>query len=92
MSTLGTPRRVYCLKRINALKAGDKDMASVWRAKMNEAGSTAYPEGFPSSAELIAAGYLALDDIRGCDAAELRKAGLSGRNATLVLAYLEANP
>lgn len=90
MSTLGTPRRVYCLKRIVALRAGDKDAASVWRAKMNDAGSTPYPEDFPSSAELITAGYLSLDDIRGCDEAELRAAGLTSRKAAIVLAYLEA--
>lgn len=58
---------------------------------MNAAGATPYPNDFPATTELIAAGYLALDDVRGCDEAELLSVGISKRNALKVLAYLEAN-
>lgn len=91
MATVSNHRR-YCLaKRKFHEGSGDPNadgLARVWRAKQEAIASTALPVGFPSLAQLTAAGYTTEADLEGADEDELVALGLTSQQALEVLAAL----
>lgn len=86
-----TARRYYLQKRLAAARAGDLELAGVWRSKQEATAATPLPADFPLSAALAAAGYSTVEDIDGASADELvSEAALSPRDAEAVLTALAA--
>lgn len=88
MATFKTARRYYLHSRRHTDAAGLGQLASVWRGKQESEPGTALPAAFPALAALSDAYYTTSEDLDGCDAAELVEAGLSTRDAGLVIAEL----
>lgn len=53
---------------------------------------TTLPQNLPARSELLAAGYLVVEEIDGADADELTGAGLSSQQAAAVIAAVESLP
>lgn len=84
---IGSPRRFYLLKALAAKARGELALAAVWEAKQLEQEGASLPAEFPARAKLVAAGYVALEDIHGAEPAELTtNASLSMREAIAALA------
>lgn len=85
------PRRYYLLQ---AIEAKSRDQDGLWfalRGRQQEIAGTALPTSTPGYDRLIAAGYLAIEDVRGARADELIKvAGLSRRDADAAIAAIGA--
>lgn len=90
--TIGSPRRYYLLKRLEAGRLQEPEMAGVWRSKQEAQSSTPLPVDFPLLSQLAAVGYTAVEDLDGADEDELTRAplSLSTRDAAAVLAAFEA--
>ena len=84
--------RRYCL--LQAFQARETEQDGLYLAllgKQQDQLGTPLPADFPSRAELIAAQYVALEDIDGADVNELmRHARLQSRAARAVLAAVAA--
>jgi hypothetical protein len=89
-----TPRRYYLLNRFALRDTGQVGLSSVFRGKQEAEPGTALPAELPSRDTLVAAGYIAVEDLAagaldGADAEELfRYAGLNRREAQAVIAAL----
>lgn len=80
--SINIARRYYLLKSFAARDAGDVGQSSAWLSKHNTEPGTALSATFPGKTLLEAAGYTAIEDIRGADAAELSsEAGLTRQDA-----------
>lgn len=77
-------RRYYLRKERTAERYGESALALAWRSRRLAETGTALPAGLPARAALLAAGYLALDEVDGAEVIELQRAGLSSADALLV--------
>jgi hypothetical protein len=68
--------------------ARSEEMESVWDGKRKACEGTPIPDAFPYRSQLISHGYLVLEEIRGADARELSRAGLTSAQAAAVLAAI----
>lgn len=73
---------------MKAAQALQNDIESVWDAKRSLIAGSAVPVGFPARAQLLAAGYLALEELQGANTTELTRAGLTSQQAAAVLAAI----
>lgn len=87
--SVGTPRRYYLGKRIDAALVGDTALELAWAAKQEAQPGTALPTSFPYRTALAALGYTTTEDLTGADATELQFAGLTPSQADDVIAALE---
>lgn len=83
-----SPRRWYLLKAREAHHQQDHALESAWLAKQLEQPGTPLPATLPGREALLAAGYVALEDLRGAEAPELMTIGLTLREVTAVLAAI----
>lgn len=87
-----TSHRRYLFLRERDRRAGQEDgAAAVFRAKRLAVTGTALPTTFPSRTLLLAAGVLAVEEVRGAGLDELRTYGLSLRQAETLLFFLEGH-
>lgn len=86
-----SPRRYYLLKWL-AFEAieGEEGLASVYQGKHAAEPATPLPANFPARSKLVAARYVAVEDVLGADPPELIGLGLSPREADAVRAALDA--
>lgn len=84
MGEVRLPRRYYLAQRLRAREALLEE--GVWQAKQEAEPGTELAADFPSAAALEAAGYTTVEDLDGADVAELRRAGLTRRQAETVIA------
>jgi hypothetical protein len=68
--------------------AAQLDSEAVWDGKRRSISGTAIPVDFPSREKLTAYCYLALEELAGADATELKKAGLTSAQAAAVVAAI----
>lgn len=87
MGEIRSRRRYLYLEYKRAFARSD-EMESVWNGKRKACEGTTIPDAFPCRAQLLAAGYLALEEIRGADTNELSRAGLSSAQAAAVIAAI----
>ena len=85
-----TPRRFYLHKRLEAIRLGDDDAADVWLFKQLQTPWPALPADFPARSKLIAVGYFSVRDLDAADTKELKKLGLTRREADAVLLAMES--
>lgn len=90
MATIGTPRRHYLLKRLEARVYRDSDLETTWQAKQEAEPGTPLPGTFPFRAELAVFGYTTREDLDGADAEELERAGLALKEAESVISAIAA--
>jgi hypothetical protein len=84
-----THRRYAFLKmRRAAVDESPTEMA--WDGIRRGEPGTTLPVTVPARAELVAAGYLVLEEVEGADETELTNAGLSPQQAAAVLAAVES--
>lgn len=83
-----TPRRFYLLKARAAHQAGEHAIEGGWLAKARDQPGTPLPDDLPGRAVLVAAGYLAIEDLVGATDDELRQLGLTLREVAAVLAAI----
>jgi len=81
----GTHRRYLFLKYRRATLDGDEN-ATVWDSKRRTVSGTTLPTTTPAYAALIAAGYLATEEVQGAPTSELIKGGLTSSEAAAVVA------
>lgn len=86
--SVGSTRRYYLLKGLEAERKGDRALASTWKRKQLDEGGTALEPSFPHRARLVAAGYVAVEDLVGATIEELQLIGLFRNEADAVLAAL----
>ncbi len=89
MSTVSSSRRYYLLKRLAARSNSDRALDAAWHGMQKGVPGTALPLNFPARAELVAAGYSAIEDVFGADVDELLDAGLTRSEATAAIAAAE---
>lgn len=89
MSEVRRPRRYYLAKRLAARRDGQKALELTWQGKQEAEAGTPLAADFPARAALVAAGYTTTEDLDGADVDELRRAGLSTKDASAALAALE---
>lgn len=91
MSELKTPRRFYLRKRTYWRDSAVSILESAFRAKQEAQPGTALPSTFPylSKLSVYTAGYTTVQDLDGADVDELTRAGLTIREARIVLAALQ---
>lgn len=87
MAEFKRPRRYYLAKR-RAARVLQQNDEQVWQAKQEAEQGTALAGTFPHRAILATLGYTTIEDIDGADADELRRAGLTARQAEDVLGAL----
>jgi len=81
------PRRYYLLQALEAKRRFEDGLWFTMRGRQQEIAGTALPPSTVRYDLLTAAGYLAIEDIRGARAEELIKvAGLNRREADAVIA------
>lgn len=83
------PRRYRWLKQQRATREGDDGLAAAFYAVRVGTTATALPAGFPYRAILVAAGVLAMEEVRGAGTEELRSYGLSLAQAERLIFFLE---
>jgi hypothetical protein len=81
MSEFLRPRRYYLQKRAVAALRADAGDAAFWTAKQQAQPGTALAVDFPHLTRLASAGYSTIEDLDGADTDELRRAGLTLRQA-----------
>jgi hypothetical protein len=81
-----SPRRYYLLKWRGLEDVCEHELALLFMAKQAEIAGTALPSDFPGRAALSAAGYTALEDVRGAEVEELVSAGLDEQTAERAIA------
>ena len=87
-----TSHRRYLFLRERDRRAGAEDgAAAAFRAKRLAVSATALPTTFPSRTILLAAGVLAVEEVRGAGLDELRSYGLTLRQAETLLFFLEGH-
>lgn len=87
VADLGNHRR-YCFLKYRDAVALEDDMETVWDAKRRAMPGTVLTSGFPARPALLAAGYLAEEELEGADETELLNAGLTQAQAAAVLAAI----
>ncbi len=85
MSDVRRPRRYYLLKQIAIRARGCDALAAVFASKQSAQPGNQLPTEFPARAKLALRGYTTIEDIDGADASELGRAGLSSKEAALVI-------
>jgi hypothetical protein len=60
----------------------------LWDGKRRLITGVSIPTTFPARTQLLAAGYLVLDELQGADEPELTNAGLSATQAAAVVAAI----
>ena len=88
MAECNTHRR-YAFLKMRAAAVELSSLEQAWDGIRRGEPGTAIPTTMPARAELVAAGYLAVEELDGADATELTNAGLSPAQAAAVLAALE---
>lgn len=89
MAEVNTHRR-YAFVKMRLAAVDQSPTEQAWDGIRRGEPGTAIPNTMPARAELSAAGYLAVEEIAGADAAELTNAGLSPQQAAAVLAAVES--
>lgn len=85
------PRRYYLMRRRTTAELGYTALSVVWQSKQEAEAGALLPVGFPSKSTLEANGYIAIEDIDGADATELRvMAGLDSSAAQAVITQAAA--
>jgi len=87
-ATTTHPRRFYTLKAFQAQEDGEA-FGAAWLGRRAEVPGTDLPADFPARAEVLAAGYAALEDLQDVTVDELVRRGLRRRWARAVIAALE---
>jgi hypothetical protein len=90
VATIGSARRYYLHKRLEARLYLDDDADGVWKAKQEAEAGIPLPSTFAHRATLVGLGYSTSADLDGADAAELERAGLTTRQANEVIAAFAA--
>jgi hypothetical protein len=90
-SPFPTLRRIYLKNRKMTADAGELAISGVWQARQEEQPGTDLPANFPVRTELLAAGYIAIEDLEGACADELVEwAGIDNQAAKAVVAAYAA--
>lgn len=85
-----SPRRYYLLKLLSARRLGREE--GVWLSKLRQYPGTLLPPGFPSRAQLLSAGYTAVEEVDGATPLELAQfARLSASAAGAAIAAAAAS-
>jgi hypothetical protein len=82
--------RRYAFLKMRAAEAALSPVAMAWDGIRRGEPGTAFPTTMPARGELLAAGYLVVEEVDGADEAELTNAGLSPQQAAAVLAAVES--
>lgn len=83
------PRRYRWLKQQRATREGDDGLAAAFYAVRVGTTATALHASFPSRTILVAAGVLAMEEVRGAGTEELRSYGLTLKQAERLIFFLE---
>lgn len=87
MSSVDNARREAMFLAIDAKALGNSALEIALRARHRALPGTPLPSGFPARAKLVAAGYLATEDLTGADESELQRlAALTRAEARAALA------
>jgi hypothetical protein len=89
-SLIGSLRRFYLLKRLDAARVLDDALSAVWQAKQEAEPGTTLPGTFPHAEALAACGYTTIEDLNGAGTVELQDAGLNTSETQAVLSALAA--
>ena len=80
-----SPRRYYLLKWRGLEDLDEHELALLFKAKQVEIVGTDLPLSFPGRDALIAAGYTAIEDVRGAESEELTELGLTEDDANAAI-------